>query len=461
MLTEGKENHVDPVSLRVELKGWENGFREQNGRKAGREDIKKDAVISAKYKLYNDLTRPPKPAPPPAPAPPPQLASTPSKRSAKETCATPRKTPIRSRSTAAAPLPHKILSPVQQLEPEPTPQWIRAALGPTPQRDGQALGLFDLDDDVQETPWKTAAGAGADAVAATPSKGTSCAEHVLMKSPDSSSGKRYMFAAFAGTPLKRKRDGNDMGTTSSSKRKFATPSFLRRCNPVAKITDDDTAHEPVHRPPFQKRGLVRSLSSIIQNLKKQQDKEADDEWDIMNEIEAEERGETVQKQKQATPEVQVEDSQAIEMPLGPDQAPESSEEDNTPGNENQPGRKPWKKKGLKRQTRRSNMKPVFHKARKEGDEDPAPSDAEQGDPNAEVDEFEDVDNDDSQDEATSKPKKKRPKGKDKVSKEKEKDDETKKKPRKVNAEAHANYRRLNIKNKNSKAKGRGGRFGRR
>lgn len=321
------------------------------------------------------------------------------------------------------------------------------------------LGLFDIEDDVHETPMKTGQGGTvADLVAATPSKGTSSAEHVHMKSPESSNGKRFMLAAFAGTPLKRKRDNNDIGTTSSSKRMFATPSFLRRCNPMAKIDEDEDSHMPISRPPFQKRGLVRSLSTIIQNLKKQQEKDMDEEWDIMDEIEAESRGEAVQKKK--VPELQVEDSQAIEMPLGPDEAPQSSDEDSAPEN-NEPARKPWKKKGLKRQTRRTNMKPVLHKPRKEGDVDQDPSDDEQeAGAESQVQGYDEGDFEDVNDQSTTdQVARKSTKSKKPTTKEIDKDD-PKKKPRKVNPETHANYRRLNIKNKNSKAKGRG-RFGRR
>ncbi|PPJ59425.1 hypothetical protein CBER1_02391 [Cercospora berteroae] len=456
MSVKEEENQVDTTSLRAELKAWENAFREKHSRKAGREDIKKDTSISAKYKLYNDLTRLPKPAPvattPRKSTRPAATKASPSKPQSRAPAATPRKTPIRLKS--AGHHAQTILSPVKEVEPEPTPQWIRAGLGPTPQRDGHVLGLFDIEDDLHETPMKTGqGGTAADLVAATPSKGTSSAEHVHMKSPESSNGKRFMLAAFAGTPLKRKRDNNDIGTTSSSKRLFATPSFLRRCNPLAKIDEDEDSHMPISRPPFQKRGLVRSLSTIIQNLKKQQEKDMDEEWDIMDELEAESRGETLQKKK--VPELQVEDSQAIEMPLGPDEAPQSSGEDSAPEN-NEPTRKPWKKKGLKRQTRRTNMKPVFHKARKEGDVNQDLSDDEQeAVAESQLQGGDEGDFEDEGDQAVRKS------SKSKKSKAKETDkDDSKKKPRKVNPETHANYRRLNIKNKNSKAKGRG-RFGRR
>lgn len=45
MSVEGQGQQVSAVSLRAELKEWENGFKAANGRRAGRDDIKKDAVI--------------------------------------------------------------------------------------------------------------------------------------------------------------------------------------------------------------------------------------------------------------------------------------------------------------------------------------------------------------------------------------------------------------------------------
>lgn len=46
MSVKEEEHQVDTTSLRAELKAWENAFKEQHGRKAGREDIKKDTSIS-------------------------------------------------------------------------------------------------------------------------------------------------------------------------------------------------------------------------------------------------------------------------------------------------------------------------------------------------------------------------------------------------------------------------------
>ncbi|KAF7185622.1 DNA replication regulator SLD2 [Pseudocercospora fuligena] len=451
MSVEGKENSIDPVAVRGELKAWETAFKEQNGRKAGREDIKKDAIIQAKYKLYNELT---------SRASRPKIASTPSKsikhsRIEKPAKATPKRTPSKKQSTLQAP----VLSPVQ--EAEPTPAFIRNALGPTPHRDGQVLSIFDIA--IENTPLKGDSPSktnGISLIAGTPSKSAATAseESGHSRTPQSLS-KRYFLDAFAGTPLKRKRDDNDIGTTSSSKRKFATPSFLRRSAPLAPIAEDNAETSTSLPPPFRKRGLVRSLSSIIQGLKKQEEKRMDDEWDVMNEIEEEEAN---GGPKEVPAKIQVEDSQDVEMPLGPDQAAESSESEEE---DRDTGRKPWKKKGLKRQTRRVKMKPVVHKPQKaeadeESEEEEFVTETQlQHDP-GEPDELAEDSDSGSETEQKAKRKSKQTANSKSQGKEVEKE-EPKKGGRKVDPLAHANFRALKIKNKNSKAGGRRGKFGRR
>lgn len=469
---------MDAVSydqLRVELKTWEKNFVADNGRKPEREDIKSNAAIAAKYKLFN-LSRPAKPAR--------EQAETPKKRpqhrqysndALKErpqniAANTPRKD---SQQAAAAPK-HYALSPVK--EEQPTPAFIRSALGPTPQKDGHVLGIFDMLP--SGTPSKPSPAEEGNMVSATPSKTTKTAssDPALSRTPQSSS-KRYYLDAFVGTPLKRKRDEADVGTPSSTKKLYATPSFLRRTNSLAPIEESHVAESSAMPPPFRKRGMVRSLSNMIQNLKKQEQEDMDDDWDIMNELEAEQRGESIPKPKK--PSVQVEDSQCVEMPLGPDQGPEESEseEDAPLGRDGLP-RKAWKKKGLKRQTKRVKMKARPHKAGKEKDlaDDESSESDDNGDVVAETqltgavpaattareqagdESGSEYGGDDGEASAPAKAKKK-----SKPAKDREKDQEdgvVKKAVRKVSASAHANFRKLKIKNKNSKAGGRGGRFGR-
>jgi hypothetical protein len=96
---------------------------------------------------------------------------------------------------------------------------------------------------------------------------------------------------------------------------------------------------------------------MIQAMKKDEDDKLDEEADIMREMEMEEAGISLPPKKSKIPQVQIEDSQAP-MPLGPDRGLETDEdEDEEPelGPDGKP-RRVWKKKGLKRQTRRVNSK---------------------------------------------------------------------------------------------------------
>jgi 26S proteasome regulatory subunit N12 len=171
-----------------------------------------------------------------------------------------------------------------------------------------------------------------------------------------SAGKRFMFNQFV-TPKKQKID--EEGTPSSTARGLATPAFLRRGNALGSI---DEADEATPRPaPWKRRGLGRSLSAMIQAMKKDEDDKLDEEADIMREMEMEEAGISMPR-KPKVPEIQIEDSQAP-MPLGPDRGAETEEDEEEPelGPDGQP-RRVWKKKGLKRQTRRviSESPPFVH-----------------------------------------------------------------------------------------------------
>ncbi|WPH00178.1 Hypothetical protein R9X50_00300100 [Acrodontium crateriforme] len=467
MSGENKENE-QALTLRKELKTWEKEFANANGgRKPSRDDIKQDPNIGAKYSEYNKLIgRAPVRT---------QKVETPSKRRpSRPSTARENQTPQRERRS------RNILSFTPQREAkiqfdvvqeelqeiQPTPAFIRSALGPTPQKDGMVLGIFDMaTPSIPRTTTNTISHADQPPVDATPSKSASSVSSVfaLTRTPQSS-GKRHFLAAFA-SPSKRKFE-DDAETPSTFKQHDATPSFLRRI-PLPSIAEDGFEDAP---GPFKKRGLVRSLSTIIEGLRKQEEERMDDEWDILDELEAEERGE---KPKSAAPAILVENSQVAEMPLGPDEAPINSDDDGPAetaplGRDGQP-RKPWKKKGLKRQTRRVIMRPVLHKPGKEGsstvpvEEDEVVAetqpksknsrDADQRNEDSNASDYEDVD------EPASPARDKQVKQQQKIAL-KEQEHAAKKPGRKVNPLAHANFRKLKIKNKNSKANGRG-RFGRR
>jgi DNA replication regulator SLD2 len=231
---------------------------------------------------------------------------------------------------------------------------------------------------------------------------------------------------------------------------------------MATITEDPMS--PEQPKPFKIRSFGRSLSSMIEEMRRQEDHEHDEELDILREMEAESAGAPTKPQPSK---VMAQDSQ-VNVTLDIDGfAPSDPEDefDSAPELEsNAPPRKVWKKKGLKRQTRRVNIRPV----RKQAPAQPTPSDAQvededelneeqaagkSRDPGTENRSDAECEGSQSDFERKHSPKKTAApvkentqlgKGKRKI---------------KANSLAHTNFCRLKIKNKNSKAKGRG-RFGR-
>ncbi|KAF2005869.1 hypothetical protein P154DRAFT_456475 [Amniculicola lignicola CBS 123094] len=464
-------------SLRLELKAWEKKFAAQHdGRKAGRDDIKADAVISQKYKDYNKSRL--------------QLSGkadpqTPSKRRAgRKTTQDGDHTPKARPADAfiSTPLKRKLDDICVATTPKSDTQFLSpqgpAMIGPTPQRNGIVLGLFDHLP--VETPSKRRAVLGevVPNILKTPSKHdgkaaseTSVETRARGERTPQSTGKRYLLDRFV-TPQKRK--SGEIGTPTSALKEFSTPAFLRRDNVLAAVDEED---EPTPRPaPWKRRSLGRSLSSMIQNMKKQEEDRLDEEADIMREMEMEADGLSMPR-KQAVPQVLVEDSQAP-MPLGPDRGEESSEEEEEE-TQGRP-RKAWKKKGLKRQTRRVIMRPAFVKPLPQPEVQQEQSDSEVEAVITETQLIlekagsgEDFSGDDSDgsdyatdDSHTPKKRKIQPKNAPVVSKVQAKGkpsvlEPVKKAARKIKATANANYRRLNIKSKAGNGKGGKGRFGRR
>jgi 26S proteasome regulatory subunit N12 len=363
-----------------------------------------------------------------------------------------------------------------------------AFIGPTPQRDGIVLGLFDNLN--AETPSKRRIifGEIEPNVFQTPSKNTEAASEASLESrargerTPLSAGKRFLFNQFV-TPKKRSLD--EEGTPTSAARGLATPAFLRRDNVLDRIEEaDETTPRPA---PWKRRGLGRSLSAMIQAMRKDEDDRLDEEADIMRELEMEEEGILAPARPRAS-QILVEDSQ-VTMPLGPDRGSESEEEEEEEeqlGRDGKP-RKVWKKKGLKRQTRRvisksSTPKPdifdtdkypvrpnaVKPKAAPEFQHNDEDSDVEQtsvpetqAQADAEPALSDDEDDSDYASDVSHSAKKRKPPVKKVDNPDEKKEGVVKKVTRKISATAHANYQRLKIKGKGpSNGKPRG-RFGRR
>ena len=307
------------------------------------------------------------------------------------------------------------------------------------------------------------------------------------------------------TPLTRRSvDHRTPGTKSGvSKLRFdVTPAFLRRDSQGARnVTTirrkgDTSEIEELSWSPVavrkRPRPIGRSLSALVSGLRALEDEKLDEEMELMRELEQEVSVEhKTQPSKIRDSNVAVEDSQTADMPLGPDGA-RSSEDDSrgspTEGKEKD-GRplKIWKKKGQKRSTRKSNMKPATAKWKPEP-QWKAPSDpkivdevalipetqfsgyAAACEATASMDEGDGLeylpDGDDRADgdetgenRIPSKSLKDKENANCNIGQDAFKDAPKKKKKKKINPLAHANFRALKIKNKQSKAKG-GGRYGR-
>ncbi|KAI9669164.1 MAG: DNA replication regulator sld2 [Trizodia sp. TS-e1964] len=463
--------------LRQELKDWENDFSaSNNGQKPNREDIKNQPTIAAKYKEYNKLTDASK-------AKQPKSSSEPKVKLAtrrytlndlpEESAVTPkhsRKLPPRNSLMAT---PSKFLHPADR-DPYDSPISSRKVhtVGPTPQRDGLILGLFDLlpDENISQTPSKHKLGVSSALelnLLFTPKKqkGGSPLESRLRGSrTPTSSGKRFLLDTFV-TPVKRRKTDNSHGDSPSiSKLEFPTPLFLRRDRPRP-FEDINSANSNIISPSTARmppKPPIRGLSNMLADLRKMEDDILDDEMNILREIE---NGETIQvTDTSIRPDVSGEgghhlpDEVNFSAIIGSEDG-ESDEEEarQNIGRDGQPLRV-WKKRGQKRTTKRVIMRPQKLKAQpvtQAKDHVPqvagfAPaSDAE----NEEPIENKAASDDEDFDTAAKDSKKKGKKGKAKASKEK-----APRAPRKIKATAHANYRTLKLRHKNGKG---GGKFGRR
>ncbi|OQE29582.1 hypothetical protein PENSTE_c002G06333 [Penicillium steckii] len=547
-LTSLEEATGKAIAVRKELKEWEKEFAAANGgRKAGREDIKQNPHIASKYKEYGQLknleaklnrreTRQ---------AESEQYESQSKKRkhasSSGPTDAPPKTTPRKASKGLFATPSHsrtenihpsnldpydspstfrKLFSPSTHRQSMPAPSPLKAAIGPTPQRDGKSLGLFDLLSESggtnQGTPsinrQKDTLAAGFqtpskpktfDPIKEDPEEEEEEESSRITRTPASATKQFYLANLFATPTTMRyaamveaddekeeQASANKATQQSPETNHSATPSFLRRSNSgryPAPTNKDGSGLSPMKsRQPGIFHG--KGLSTIVQGLRAMEEERMDDEWDVMREMEAEEEG------------------FSYPIPTTQDN-PENAE-------------RPYKKKGQKRTTRRVNMKPVIRqpKPRQTNDMAPPPPEEESGDePEATVpetqiqagsdeipadileniDEFDDLaslhtmsepgsgddepepdsDGDPEYDEKPkpqNKPKSFSDRLKEAVSKVKpttkeqpapvpvkvtQEKEEKKPKERKVNPQAHANYRSLKIGNRGG-SRGRG-RFGRR
>jgi DNA replication regulator SLD2 len=386
---------IDGVSeqldqLRQALKEWERAYAAANGgRKASREDIKKDPTIgkylsqsrnrgrldhadtpvfaALKYKDYNRLrplhtnTVSQKPAALPAS----QLSPS-KKRKHRPVPSTPVKrprssqqmSPVRTSFTGEKD-PYESPATVRSLFRTPTIK--RTSFGPTPQKDGKVLGLFDNLSPGSAKKAESQVQLKSDFVpvqVSTPQKNLQ-AEASQGDLPISSNNQLSLPAA---TPSRRRGISNGITTPqSSSVLQFLTPEFLRRDSRQIRLGPSaidqrehfhagdraiagDIGDSPVIiRMPA--KAPIKGLSAILADLRKADQERFDDDEEALRETEG-------KPTKQPT--TLVEDSQ---MPLGADGEifeDDSEDDDAVTQNRGRDGEplKIWKKKGQKRTTRR-------------------------------------------------------------------------------------------------------------
>jgi DNA replication regulator SLD2 len=211
----------------------------------------------------------------------------------------------------------------------------RDQVGPTPQKTGRVLGIFDSFIDVESTPPRSTQRGQIEQ--GTPSKTkkdrVSASPSPRLKEDDASpflTPRKRKLGEMKITPRSREGRGNV----------FATPSALREWKPP--VVDGELASPQVRRPPpMPKRGL----SSMLKELREMEDHALDDEEEAMREMEAEAAGQSpVKKPKKTTP--------IFDQPELPPLPPGAFIEETQVHGHDEEGERVWKKKGLKRQHKR-------------------------------------------------------------------------------------------------------------
>jgi hypothetical protein len=409
------------TTLRASIKNWERSFAaDHDGKKPSKSDIKANADIAAKYKEFQRLGD--------VLAGRLELEALESPRRKRKADPVRRRlydlTPPKSRENAVFDGHPSQIDPYD-VPPSGTPKRFLNAIGPTPQRDGKVLGLFDLLSNSggsrgsRNTPGSQDKKRKLDAlsetqgnvVAQTPSRKKIATQGDILqhlapateindsgskkfgRTPASES-KKFMLSHFFATPSTM-RYANlvgdaevvnvektplrdlvlDIGSAEKRKDKSidaqdTTPVFLRRTHSFKERLVSASARqaasstgEQATSPSTMRRGpqglrryksatkplsqIVRDLMSVGERLQKSvEDNDDDDAMEAMREMENEDS--------------LVPDSQYQELSDFEGQG-ESDLDDDKPASEKE---RTWKKKGQKRTTKRSNMKPAMVKKAK-------------------------------------------------------------------------------------------------
>ena len=372
----------------------------------------------------------------------------------------------------------------------PSPTAPRTSIGPTPQKNGTVLGLFDSISPVphDKTPPEPCHSllAMKDNVQVTPSKRQvlQYEEHLVALS-----GKNYHGSplgvtkqAYPNTYLTPSADRilkiHDLPDSSRAipnPRSDDTPSFLRRENQRVLFgkentgTEQDDSWSPVARRRTSNTYASKGLSALLKGIRDMEEDKLDEELDLLKELEGDNN--PLGKTKQST-KVLIQASQWPEMPLGPDCSFSSKDDEILlDGGEMRTteAMKVWKKKGQKRTTRKVVMKPNTYKWKPDPVWKVECGDGEDGGEGEEKEEVLVVRDTQHIEKRALQGKKLEENPRTQKAKglidgsikrvESSKSGRSDKVKKKVSATSHANFRALKIRNKQSKAN-RGRKFGR-
>lgn len=414
----------ESLKLRQELKDWEKAFEASNGgRRASREDIKNHpeigifstsplthlqvtnfSSVARKYKLYNKLR-----------------TSSPHHPSKSSPAA--KQKPLRPAPASTTQTPQKHTKHSHYVHPytldpydpplsarKDSPSTFRISIGPTPQKDGRVLGIFDFlspETDRTGTPSKNQGRPSLTSIAGnslkTPSKKRRAQNDDDEANIPSSKRSKPSLPVTLFTPSAARRT-TKAGATPSSHHTLVglddTPAFLKRHHSSAHPLSDDAgvsiSWSPEINVRMRTKPVLKGLSQLVRGLRDMADQELDDEMELLREVEGDEaapkkpnfaaklRAATAKKEQDldsassvptpfrdshtAGPEQQQPlsfrkvqpSSESTEMPLGPDRAPdEGSGEDSTQPARGRDGKplRVFKKRGQRRSTRMSKMRP--------------------------------------------------------------------------------------------------------
>lgn len=289
--------------LKLDIKTWEKSFEMSRGRKPLKADLKQNPDIYKKYKKYQIYRE------------------RETKKARKKDPETPKKP--RNASGATDPLDHQVQEVVAGFKgnaatrtptksPVTTPvKKLPISIGPTPQLDGRAMGIFDI-----MTPRKSVF------LTRNPVNGGSRADGSPAKKAESPAEKTRALVN-PQTPTKTPSSVYSHGDTPMSNSKILqTPLSAGRY-----LSNEASLAIPDSESPLVPRKTIRSISSILADLQNMPDIDSDEEREF----------------------------KANEVVVDNDFLGETQVSDDELDGVSNPG---YKKKGLKRQTKRVVMRPV-------------------------------------------------------------------------------------------------------